>query len=465
MNLGNAGGEWRGLRHEDARIPTFPLSPNFCDVDAADLTGDGFVDLYFTNYDGEGVELYDRLLINDGTGRFTDSVFARLTQTMLDCRFGTAVRLVDMNLDGKRDIVRCTGVTGTGVGSAITVAYSDPAQQGFYPSFNYQQQVGSLGTYHVDVGDLNRDNRPDMIISDRNHDGYRMNVGTDALGRVIWGPLLTYSYVAGVDDGIAGANLLVDLDGDGWLDAVHSDFDVDVLGCMRRSHIFHNRGGVPGGQIVMKEEAGSAGNPWRGAIGFLESDLGGTYDVAAFDVENDGDIDLVYGRCSGTFVWLNQKDQWTPTTAYCAGDGTSAACPCGGVGAFAHGCPSSIAATGARLTTSGVARIGADSLTLTTTNVANAPGLYFQGLAATEIALGDGKLCAGTGIIRLGVVFAAGGTSFYPGGLTPNAIHAAGLTQAGDARTYQVWYRDSDTSFCTSATFNLTNGLALTWAP
>jgi hypothetical protein len=38
----------------------------------------------------------------------------------------------------------------------------------------------------------------------------------------------------------------------------------------------------------------------------------------------------------------------------------------------------------------------------------------------------------------------------------------AGLA-AGDARTYQAWYRDADLSFCTSDVFNLTNGLAITW--
>jgi hypothetical protein len=34
---------------------------------------------------------------------------------------------------------------------------------------------------------------------------------------------------------------------------------------------------------------------------------------------------------------------------------------------------------------------------------------------------------------------------------------------SGGLRTYPSWYRNS-ASFCTSATFNLSNGLAIQWA-
>jgi hypothetical protein len=39
-----------------------------------------------------------------------------------------------------------------------------------------------------------------------------------------------------------------------------------------------------------------------------------------------------------------------------------------------------------------------------------------------------------------------------------------GAVPAGATRTYQVWYRNA-AAFCTSDTFNLTNGLVVTWAP
>jgi hypothetical protein len=43
------------------------------------------------------------------------------------------------------------------------------------------------------------------------------------------------------------------------------------------------------------------------------------------------------------------------------------------------------------------------------------------------------------------------------------SVSAAGLVPAGGGlRHYQVWYRNA-ADFCTSATFNLSNGLSITW--
>ena len=44
-------------------------------------------------------------------------------------------------------------------------------------------------------------------------------------------------------------------------------------------------------------------------------------------------------------------------------------------------------------------------------------------------------------------------------------ISVKGAVPAGGAmRTYQCWYRNA-ASFCTTATFNLTNGFAIQWVP
>jgi hypothetical protein len=93
------------------------------------------------------------------------------------------------------------------------------------------------------------------------------------------------------------------------------------------------------------------------------------------------------------------------------------------------------------------------------------PGLFFQanGLLASPVTFGDGLLCAGVGILRMGVVFPTSGMAAYPGGLTPNPIHLAGApVSPGDLKHYQCWYRDA-IAFCTSATFNLTQGLSIAW--
>jgi hypothetical protein len=63
----------------------------------------------------------------------------------------------------------------------------------------------------------------------------------------------------------------------------------------------------------------------------------------------------------------------------------------------------------------------------------------------------------------MGVKTNSAGASHYPGpGDAP--VHVRGAITAPGNRTYQVWYRNA-AAFCTSATFNLTNGLAVNWIP
>jgi hypothetical protein len=166
----------------------------------------------------------------------------------------------------------------------------------------------------------------------------------------------------------------------------------------------------------------------------------------------------------GTYVF-----QLNSPTSFCFGDGLGTVCPCGNNGAAGKGCANSGFPGGAQLSASGYSGIstGTDTLVLTASDVPG-PGLFFQGTAQFAggfgILFGDGLLCAGGVITRMGVVFPTGTSASYPGGLTPNPIHIAGATTSGDVRHYQCWYRDSST-FCAAETSNLTQGLTVLWGP
>ncbi len=155
----------------------------------------------------------------------------------------------------------------------------------------------------------------------------------------------------------------------------------------------------------------------------------------------------------------------TTGTPVCFGDGSSTACPCGNnstVGS-SSGCLNSLT-LGGKLLALGAASIGGDTLVLNASNITG-PGLFFQAnaLSGPVPQFGDGLLCAGVGIIRLGVVFPTANAAAYPGGLTPNPISVGGAPiAAGDTKFYQCWYRDA-AAFCTPATFNLTSALSITW--
>jgi hypothetical protein len=457
-NKGSVGGVWQGFIFENFRFPQLSFAPDFCAVTAGDISGDGVPDLYFVGYGNND----DKLFVNDGTGVFADTGTTRMSAAMLLSDFGNSGDIADMNGDGFNDVVKDTALGLV----RVSCAYNNPANVGFFNIFQPDAAVGA--TYHVDTGDLNKDGKLDLILSDDGTDFYRRNLGNDGLGRVMWGPNQTFQILGGFDDGFAGTNLIVDLNNDGWNEAVIADVDVDVGGCDRRCHIYHNRtAAAPGDSIAMVEEAQQAGfGGWKGVVGMLVNDLTGTFDVAVFDLDNDGDNDMVFGRCSGTRVWMNQLHSGGSITPFCFGDGTGTPCPCGNDSAVGdkEGCLSSLA-MGGKLTASGNASVSNDTLGLTGARMPNSSALYFQGTtdAGTGLVFGDGLRCAAGSVIRLATKANSAGASEYPeaGDLT---ISVKGLVAPGDSRTYQVWYRNA-AAFCNPEGFNLTNGVRVLWAP
>ncbi|MBL8863368.1 MAG: hypothetical protein JNK02_15340 [Planctomycetes bacterium] len=154
-----------------------------------------------------------------------------------------------------------------------------------------------------------------------------------------------------------------------------------------------------------------------------------------------------------------------PGVEFCFGDGSGTACPCGNAGSIGNGCANSLNPLGANLTATGTASVAADSVVLTASGMPNSTCLFFQGttqLAGT--AFGDGLRCAGGTVVRLGTKLNAAGASSYPTGSDPS-IAVKGLIPApGGTRTYQAWYRNAAV-YCTSSTFNLTNGVSIAWNP
>jgi hypothetical protein len=150
---------------------------------------------------------------------------------------------------------------------------------------------------------------------------------------------------------------------------------------------------------------------------------------------------------------------------YCFGDGTANLCPCGNVGAAGRGCPNSASASGAQIQAAGSSSLAGDTLILNGLGMPNSTAIYFQGtqqqLAGGGSVFGDGLLCAGGNLVRLAVKTNAAGVSSFPGVGNPS-VSAAGLVTAPGTRYYQVWYADA-AAFCTSDTFNFTNGVGVTW--
>jgi hypothetical protein len=340
-------GRWLGLRHEDARIPQLlttgglPVAPRFSGVGLGDVNGDLKPDLYFVDHDGTGTgiaeppawDLNDRLLMNDGNGFFTDETATRLTTLQASSSYGSDAVIVDLNGDGRVDIVKTSTASAPVVVRAL---YNNPANFGNFSAMG-TSDFGTGMPYGAAFGDLNHDVLIDAVVVDQGTDRFRLGVGIDPLQRVIWSPAKAFTFVTGGDDGIGRNVHLRDLDANGWDDVLVTDVDGDAPGCGRRLHIYHNLGSVPGDfDLVLREESelanGASGTGWKGVAGMTAADATGSYDLGFGDFDLDGDIDFLLGTCSGTTYWRNNTN---PIPYKCqpdlgsAGPGTMALGLCG----------------------------------------------------------------------------------------------------------------------------------------
>lgn len=309
MNLGeDGGGNWLGFRYEDARIPQLagltggvPHAPRFCSADAADIDGDGDLDIYLGDYDSgpfQTLDFNDRLLVNDGNGFFSDETAIRFVNSIIvggtpypfqQSAFGTSVAMVDFNGDGFIDIAKDTALNAP---QYVGIAYND-GQSGANQRFDNHDVVYQLAPYFIEAGDLNNDGRMDLLTMDDGQDRYLINNGNDGSGQATF-TQLSFSFSDGQSDyGFPGNTRIADLNNDGFLDVYHCDVDVDISGCSRRAVLYRNLGNTP--NVTLQSQTGQ--QPYTPQ---------GVHDVAIFDINGDGWNDLVVGRCVGTEVYINQ---------------------------------------------------------------------------------------------------------------------------------------------------------------
>jgi len=167
---------------------------------------------------------------------------------------------------------------------------------------------------------------------------------------------------------------------------------------------------------------------------------------------------------------------WSQVTPFCFGDGSSGACPCSNFSApSTGGCTNSLGTPGV-LTAFGMGALpdvsldisSANRMTLAGSGMPNAACVYFQGSGLPPVLFGDGIRCVNNPFqVQLGTRLNVAGASFV-GGTPGPAISLQGALNtplpAPCTRAYQCWYRNA-AAFCTPDTFNMTNGVLITWIP
>ncbi|MEM1178989.1 MAG: VCBS repeat-containing protein [Acidobacteriota bacterium] len=287
MNRGEtAGGVWLGFAYEEARIPDFDPGPKFCAVAAGDVTGDGRPDLYFTDYDNT---LEDRLLINNGSGFFTDETETRMTSAMVDSTFGTDAHIVDVNRDTFLDIVKnnASGETPPpGFQASTTVMYNDGTG-----NFTSVDTIYEEAGYMIEPADFTGDGFVDFFIVDDGQDRYLRSAGNNAQG---FATFTTHTVSTSPNTIFFGGNVkFADLDNDTILDVVIADVDTDVGGCNREPALLRGTGTQP--DIDYGDPISGANRPWLPR---------GVFDIEPMDIDGDGVLDLLMGTCNGTRVFM-----------------------------------------------------------------------------------------------------------------------------------------------------------------
>ncbi|HEV8238562.1 MAG TPA: CRTAC1 family protein [Thermoanaerobaculia bacterium] len=248
-------------------------------VAAADVDGDGRVDLYFTSQLGR-----NELWLNDGGGKFHDGTAA--ARVGMDGRISVSASFADIDNDGDEDLYVTTVRHGNAlfendgkghfrdISQAAGVDYVGHSSGAVF--FDYDGD-GKLDLFLVNVGGYTLEEKGPGGYYLARADAFQGHLHPDrteysVLYRNLGGNRFAdVSEQAGLHDGSwSGDALVTDFNGDGRPDLYVLDMQGD-------NHYYENTGG----HFVDKTAATFPQTPW-GAMG-----------GKAFDYDDDGDLDLL----------------------------------------------------------------------------------------------------------------------------------------------------------------------------
>ncbi len=312
-NLGNVNGVWQGF--VDESTTRFPFLDEdeilFCAVWGGDVTGNGSKDLYFCNYkfNATGGIAQDFLLINDGTGHFTNESQSRLGN-LRNSAFGTAVQLVDIDNDGDLDVLKVSTLYNVAPWNSRGLMVLFNNGDGTFTNWQNLQPGGS--PYMFEAVDLNLNGWLDLYIVDDGADRVLYINGANPDNSVSF-TQNTLNYPS--TNGFGGNVHAFDLDLDGYPDIGVADVDVDIPPCnsSRRLALYENNNGA------VTDPYGTSNQPW--AIN--------SYDFFFIDINRDGLPDFITGGCSGYNIFMSANCELAPNNSDFDGDGLPDACdPC-----------------------------------------------------------------------------------------------------------------------------------------
>jgi hypothetical protein len=410
-----------------------------------DLDGDADWDILGVNWQDSGLQFNDIVMKNSGTGIYGTP--AVLPDSQSDDNEGD---FIDYDNDGDLDIFianfsgqeRMYQNDGTGLYSFMATGVVLP--------------VDATTSLDADMADVDNDGDSDVFVTNDSNQAewYLQNTTTsnDTFEPVLTDLEQAPNRQAGPSPTVvrvhvtSNANYYIT-----WYHATVLTFTVN------------------GGPAQMLPMRSSKGQVFRGEI------PGNLLGTIAYHVESSD----AYGN-TGSSTTKSYVAEAPPGASFCWGDGSlPTPCPCvapntvpSPSGAAEHGCANTFDLDGAMLSASGA--LSPDTIQFTVDVGGNyaAFALMLKGSASNPggAANADGVLCVSGALLRFGAHNAATGgaplgTWTLPNTIQTNSISVASAQSPGQTAYYQLFYRNAQPNFCTSATANWSNGYSLVWPP
>lgn len=276
------------------------------DLELGDLNGDGHLDAFAANSEGNCLGDLDTYWLNDGNANF------EFGGDLGAVRDSHAVDLGDLDADGDLD-----AIIGVDFGPPANLVYLNDGDA----NFTYSQSLGNSQTYDLELGDLDGDGDLDVIFANwyGSSDEVWFNDGTGTF----------YNTGQALADNYSISIKLGDLDGDHDLDAFIGKWAEDEIWLNNGSGYFIDSGQrIAAGRsedlalgdldldgdldavvVFQNSETEIYFNDGVGTFSKSEQELYmlGTRGVALGDLDLDGDLDAVFANdyAQNNTAWLN----------------------------------------------------------------------------------------------------------------------------------------------------------------